>query len=464
MGVKVMKKMALLLFVSMLLFFCEVNAFPLDMIISSWTKGTIPPNRYVNIAQISTPYGDGCSVDTIDYPGALEFDYDFFGYCNEVFIVPPSGQIVVRGYFMYDDITPHLDRKYLSLYLLRSDFSGYITNVTRVLDYAWEHKPGVWYYRSVVIPNLKPGEEFIVAFGRGDQCDMDRELQACWAAIDVVSSRTLEVPNQYSTIQQAIFEAVPGDVIQVASGTYYEHINVDKDNLKIVGKNCSTTIIDANMENGSNNAVIYITGKKMFLSGLTVRNCPDANGIAIYGEDTTITESNIMDNGVGISLFANNSQITKNNIYNNVQGLEMQKGVQNCTIYYNNFFNNTHNVYQQRSSEGVNVWDNGYAGNFWSNYTGIDTNGNGIGDTPHIIDSNNVDNHPLMNPYLCGDVNHDGQIDMKDIAFVARRFGCTPADLWWNPHADVNEDTKIDMKDIGITAKRFGKKWSCVGY
>ncbi len=48
-----------------------------------------------------------------------------------------------------------------------------------------------------------------------------------------------------------------------------------------------------------------------------------------------------------------------------------------------------------------NTWDDGYpnGGNYWSNYTGSDENGDGIGDTPHAIDADNQDDHPLMNPY-----------------------------------------------------------------
>ena len=35
-------------------------------------------------------------------------------------------------------------------------------------------------------------------------------------------------------------------------------------------------------------------------------------------------------------------------------------------------------------------------GNYWSNYSGEDLNKDGFGDSPYVIDVNNVDNHPLM--------------------------------------------------------------------
>jgi len=48
-----------------------------------------------------------------------------------------------------------------------------------------------------------------------------------------------------------------------------------------------------------------------------------------------------------------------------------------------------------------NVWDDGYpsGGNYWSDYAGVDADGDGIGDTPYIIDDNNIDHYPLMGPF-----------------------------------------------------------------
>jgi hypothetical protein len=46
----------------------------------------------------------------------------------------------------------------------------------------------------------------------------------------------------------------------------------------------------------------------------------------------------------------------------------------------------------------VNIWDNGTTGNYWSDYVGQDVNNDGIGDSPYIINENNQDNYPLMEP------------------------------------------------------------------
>jgi hypothetical protein len=40
--------------------------------------------------------------------------------------------------------------------------------------------------------------------------------------------------------------------------------------------------------------------------------------------------------------------------------------------------------------------DNGIGGNYWSGYNGTDSDQDGIGDTPYIIDENNTDHYPLM--------------------------------------------------------------------
>jgi hypothetical protein len=57
---------------------------------------------------------------------------------------------------------------------------------------------------------------------------------------------------------------------------------------------------------------------------------------------------------------------------------------------------------------------------------------------------------------LKGDMDHNGKIDMKDVATVARAFSTQPGDINWNPAADLDSSGRVDMRDIAIVAKAFG--------
>jgi parallel beta-helix repeat protein len=134
------------------------------------------------------------------------------------------------------------------------------------------------------------------------------------------------------------------------------------------------------------------------------------DGIVLSGSsNNSISGNTITNNGNGISLgsSSNYNSISGNNIVNNgFYGIYLD-GSSNNKFYHNNFINNGVQVY---SEDSANVWDDGYpsGGNYWSDYTALDQKcgpsqdhpgSDGMGDTPYVIDSNNRDNYPLMNPW-----------------------------------------------------------------
>jgi parallel beta-helix repeat protein len=116
------------------------------------------------------------------------------------------------------------------------------------------------------------------------------------------------------------------------------------------------------------------------------------NGFSIWGLYHTIS-GNAISNHSGVAIELDDcceSVVFGNNITSCTLGIRVLQS--DNRIFQNNFVDNTN----QAESEGNNSWDNGFEGNFWSDYTGADTNADGIGDVPYVINENNQDNCPLV--------------------------------------------------------------------
>lgn len=147
---------------------------------------------------------------------------------------------------------------------------------------------------------------------------------------------------------------------------------------------------------------------------LTITNLNIKNfsiGLFIWTSNNTIVGNSITDNVVGIMVSESSNNIVGNYIANNEEGIFLAVNgfgcyAENMNSYHNSFVNNIQQVSGCQcvdSSEtcmvySTNAWNNDREGNYWSDYNGTDADGDGIGDTPYVIDINNQDNYPLMNP------------------------------------------------------------------
>lgn len=122
-----------------------------------------------------------------------------------------------------------------------------------------------------------------------------------------------------------------------------------------------------------------------------------------YGIRLNLTECNLSGNsgvgrcGVDYRMGDNTTDLQSNITYNTIQDNYCGVSLYNCrgvTVHHNNFVDNT--VQAGDNEADLNHWDNGAEGNYWSDYSGVDGNGDGIGDTPYEVDGNTYDNYPLM--------------------------------------------------------------------
>jgi len=191
--------------------------------------------------------------------------------------------------------------------------------------------------------------------------------------------------------QNGNFYALTGNVITDADGLVIERSDIvfDGEGYYIQGTNIGSGILLSGISN-------------VEIMNLEVRNFSVGIYLSENSSFNRISAITITNNSYGILLEeASNNLIFVSHILGNMRGIGFSNSSNN-RIYYTNFIDNGRHVYDfvlenPSIPPSINFWDDGYVwgGNYWSDYTGSDANGDGVGETPYIIDSNNVDYYPI---------------------------------------------------------------------
>jgi len=199
----------------------------------------------------------------------------------------------------------------------------------------------------------------------------------------------------YSSIQQAINNAGDGDTILVNSGTYYEHLVVNK-SLSIIGRDQSTTVIDGNRTW----MTVVIDADDVTMKNLTIQHGTVGVILKEDRERNMLSENRIVFNSYyGIY----GDRCGKNIIANNDVSFNFGRGIflygsKPCVIDSNSIFSNgVDGMFIHRSS------NNTVKGNFVSrNDCGIYIYSDEDPERPSGLSKNNIirDNHVLNNS--CG--------------------------------------------------------------
>ena len=292
--------------------------------------------------------------------------------------------------------------------------------------------------------------------------------------------------DHFVSISTAVGTVQAGGGAFVFPGVYAENVALNNE-ITISGAGSGETIVE-----GNGAPAFYISGQDVRVHDFGVRNCWNDAGISIFGINAGIFGCDIYDSYYGIYIHAMNATVEWSSIHgNSFTGLMMessqQSEIKNCSIYENNngvvissssynvveknniisnsvyglkiqsfsnhnalsynlFENNIYGLHAQQSSgnviylndfignvvhatdTGMDDWDNDGIGNYWDDYTGVDNNFDGIGDSPYTIPGSvNVDHYPLI-----------------------RRAGLPVAYFIYIPSGGIDTETEISFIDMSV--------------
>ncbi len=127
----------------------------------------------------------------------------------------------------------------------------------------------------------------------------------------VARAAVYRVPEEYSTIRQAVKAARKGDTVRVGPGTYEEQLVLEQ-SIRLIGEDCKTCILKGD---GSRNSTTIVTVvDSLHISGFTIRDAHNGifvkSGASLEIEDCCI--AGCLEDGIGFEPAFNTNLFMRN--------------------------------------------------------------------------------------------------------------------------------------------------------
>jgi len=217
----------------------------------------------------------------------------------------------------------------------------------------------------------------------------------------------------------------------------------------IIDNTYNTLIFDNEISNTDHGILLYYSQNNSIINN-DIENNSNSGMDLIHSDDSMIL-NNIFDCNNINSLSGSENNIICNNsfINNDYNGIYMHSGSYSNLIYHNNFLNN--NVHARDIAN--NNWNDSilFEGNYWDDYTGSDTDGDRIGETPYNISGgSNQDEYPFVYPN--GWIIVDANQSVCDHGLAIRHA----ADGDWGCAQSFTAETITNLTYVDIYIRKFG--------
>ena len=184
-------------------------------------------------------------------------------------------------------------------------------------------------------------------------------LQVVSEARSVLSSKTINVPGDGLTIQQAIDAASEGDTINIAAGTYNEHLTIEKDNITIQGAGRDITVINGN---GTDRTIVLSNARNIEVKDCSFRK--GSYGIALSYSSLKCTNVAIDNNSSGLRIRYNSYIYCQNTYITNNSGAGVTVSYGSTGLFgYCEIKNNNGNGITSNHSASVAAWNSTISNN-----------------------------------------------------------------------------------------------------